>query len=73
MARILVIDDDHLMREFFHDLLEREGFEITEAFDGEEGVQSYFANPADLVITDILMPENEGLEIIRELLAISQG
>jgi CheY-like chemotaxis protein len=67
MARVLVIDDDTATRRVLKLLLERAGYEVTDAPDGEVGVRSYRAQPADLVLTDILMPEKEGLELIREI------
>jgi YesN/AraC family two-component response regulator len=44
-----------------------EGFEVTTADDGQKGVKSFREHPADLVITDIIMPEKEGIECIKEL------
>lgn len=67
MKRILVIDDDSQTRQMLRQALERAGYSVVEARDGAEGLQYYQENPADLVITDILMPEKEGLETIREL------
>lgn len=67
MARVLVIDDDPAAREVLHKLLSRAGFAVDLAADGVEGSVLYREAPADLVITDILMPEKEGLELIREL------
>jgi CheY-like chemotaxis protein len=67
MARVLLIDDDPATRRVLKLLLERAGYEVTDVSDGELGVRSYRAEPADLVLTDILMPEKEGLELIREL------
>lgn len=67
MARILVIDDNTLTRHMLRQAFERAGYEVLEAPDGRVGVQVYRTMPADIVITDILMPEQEGLETIREL------
>ena len=67
MARIIVIDDDVQIRVLLKEILQQEGYEVVDAPDGLEGVRLYRENPADLVITDIIMPEKEGLEIIREL------
>ena len=47
--------------------LERAGYEVVEAGDGNEGLQSFREAPTDLIITDILMPEKEGLETIIDL------
>ena len=48
-------------------LFEAEGYTVSEAPDGEKGVKSYNENPTDLIITDLIMPEKEGIETIREL------
>ncbi|SRR6266852_1249862 len=67
MARILVIDDDPDMRAMLEQTLKSAGHEIALAADGKEGVEQYRANPADLVVTDLYMPNQEGLETITEL------
>ena len=67
MARILIIDDDDQVRTMLRRTLEADGHEVDEASNGTEGIANYHANPADLIITDIYMPEKEGLETIIEL------
>lgn len=67
MARILIIDDDDLFRAMLRKVLEYEGYEVIDAPNGNKGMRLYRMQPTDLVITDILMPEKEGIEIIREL------
>jgi YesN/AraC family two-component response regulator len=67
MARILIIDDEEQIRSLLRATLEHEDYEIDEARNGREGLQRYRAAPADLVITDILMPEQNGLEMIKDL------
>ena len=67
MARILVIDDDRQVRTLLRMILEREGHEVIEAPDGKVGIELYRNEPADVVITDIFMPEKEGLETIMDL------
>jgi len=67
VARILVIDDDPDMRVLLEQTLKSAGHEAVLAADGSEGVERYHANPADLVITDLYMPNQEGLETIAEL------
>lgn len=67
MERILIIDDDDQYRSMLKEMLGRSGYEIVEASDGREGVQLYKENPTDLVITDLIMPEKEGIETIQEL------
>jgi len=65
--RILIIDDEDRTRMLIRKILEREGYEVMEASNGKEGIKHYRANPADLVITDIIMPEKEGIETILDL------
>jgi len=67
MGRILVIDDEAQLRTLLRRALELEGHEVVEAGDGVAGLRSYQAQRCDLVITDILMPEQEGLGCIMEL------
>src|SRR5512137_586973 len=67
MARILVIDDDPDTREMLAQTLKPAGYEVILAADGREGVQRYRTSPADLVITDLYMPNQDGSETIREL------
>ena len=66
MARILVIDDDPDTRAMLEQILKAAGHEVFLAADGREGLERYRASPADLVITDIYMPKQDGLETIRE-------
>jgi len=61
------MDDDVKFRQMLRKILERAGYEITEAADGKEGMKLFRAAPTDLVITDILMPGQESIETIQEL------
>lgn len=67
MKRILMIEDDDDQRELFKMVLEQAGYDVTEAPDGKVGLQRFYQQPYELVITDIFMPEKEGLETILEL------
>ena len=67
MIRILLIDDDALARDMLRQMLERAGYDVVEAASGREGLQQYQATAIDLIITDILMPDQDGLETILEL------
>lgn len=69
MARILVIEDEHEVKEALRMMLEQEGHEVITASNGEEGIQIYARNPTDLIITDLLMPEKDGVETLLELRA----
>jgi DNA-binding response OmpR family regulator len=64
MANILVVDDEKQIRLMLRRMLEREGHKVTEAPDGKIALKSHRENPADLVITDIIMPEMEGIKAI---------
>ena len=62
MPSILVVDDEDQIRLLIRETLEQVGYHITEARDGEEALEQYRLAPADLVIMDILMPNQDGLE-----------
>ena len=67
MARILIIDDESQIRSMLRLMLERVGYEIAEAPDGIEGIRRYRENPADLIITDLIMPNKDGIGMIIDL------
>jgi CheY-like chemotaxis protein len=69
--RLLVIDDDDLVRATLRDILEEAGYDVLEAADGRQGLESFKRHRVDLVITDILMPEKEGIETILDLRRLS--
>jgi DNA-binding NtrC family response regulator len=67
MARILVIDDDEQIRNMLHIMLKNEGYDVAEAPEGKVALELFSRAPFDVVITDIVMPEKEGLETIMAL------
>jgi CheY-like chemotaxis protein len=67
MKRILVIDDEIQMRQMLKQTLERAGYEVIEAPDGREGIELFKEKPTDLIITDLIMPEKDGMETVIEL------
>jgi CheY-like chemotaxis protein len=69
MARILLVDDDDQLRTVLALVLERAGHTVTAVADGARGIAAYRAAPADLVVTDLVMPEKEAIETIQELKA----
>ncbi len=73
MAKILIIDDEGIVRDMLRDILEPEGYVILEAENGKKGLEIYDPNTIDLVITDIMMPEKDGFETISELNKIKPG
>jgi YesN/AraC family two-component response regulator len=67
MAQILIIDDEPQIRSMLKLMLERDGHEVAEAPDGIEGIKIYRQNPADLIITDLIMPNKDGIGLIIDL------
>ena len=65
--KILVIDDDEAMRGYLRMVLEKEGYAVTDAAEGHQGLEACHADLPDLVITDLVMPIKGGLETIRDL------
>ena len=67
MAKILVIDDEEYLRKVGRLILEEDGYEVLEAGNGRSGLELYRQYKADLIITDLAMPEMDGLEFISEV------
>jgi DNA-binding NtrC family response regulator len=71
--RILIVDDDASIRRTLHLLLSRAGYEVMQASDGLEALRLWRHGGGDLVITDLHMPEKDGIQTIIELLSHSPG
>ncbi len=67
MRRILIIDDEPYILLMLKKMLEKAGYEVDLASNGREGMDLFHKHSADLVITDIIMPDKEGLELILEM------
>jgi CheY-like chemotaxis protein len=67
MSHILVVDDDPANRDILRARLEKAGHDVTEAANGEEGIQRSAALMPDLVILDVMMPKVDGLQVCREI------
>lgn len=67
LATILVIEDHTSVRLFLARVLEEAGYQVYEAANGRQGLEQFHAQPVDLVITDLEMPEMDGLEVILAL------
>lgn len=67
MKRILLIEDDSTLRWFLYQSLNQAGYVVIEAIHGADGLLQLRNNPVDLVITDMLMPEMDGVETIQQL------
>jgi two-component system phosphate regulon response regulator PhoB len=68
-ARILIIEDERALTKVLAYNLEREGYEVAIAHDGQEGLRKAQSNPPDLIILDLMLPILNGLEVCRELRA----
>ncbi|MDZ7378511.1 MAG: response regulator transcription factor [candidate division KSB1 bacterium] len=69
--RILIVDDDPKLIDLLRLALEREGFAVVSATNGLQGERVFRANPVDLVILDVMMPQRDGFELLGDLRAIS--
>lgn len=71
--RILIIDDDEQIRHVLHEMMKLAGYEVMVAENGKIAMEMQREQPADLVITDLIMPEQEGLETISRLKSEFEG
>jgi CheY-like chemotaxis protein len=73
--RVLVAEDDHEVRKFIKQALERSGYEVIEALDGEDAVQQYRekSDAVDLLLFDIIMPKKNGADAYEEIKRIDSG
>lgn len=67
MKRILIVDDEEQIRNILRMYLVKEGYEVTEAEDGERGMKLFYEKPFDLVILDVMLPKKDGWSILREI------
>jgi DNA-binding response OmpR family regulator len=72
LAKILIIDDEEALRDSIRELLESKGHEVSDAPDGATGTSMFKEQGADVVITDLIMPYQDGIETIRNLRRHSQ-
>ncbi len=70
-STILVVDDDEAVRKVLSFPLERDGYRVLQAADGEEALERFAERPVDLVVLDIMLPKLDGLEVCRQLRARS--
>ena len=64
MAKILIVDDEEQLRDVLKTVLQDEGHEVVEAGNGNAAMEQFRLTPTELIITDIVMPDKEGLETI---------
>ncbi|HEY6146687.1 MAG TPA: sigma-54 dependent transcriptional regulator, partial [Thermoanaerobaculia bacterium] len=65
--RLLVVDDEEVIRDVLQALLEREGYEVATASDAREALSRFDADPYDVVLLDLMLPDRPGLEVLREI------
>jgi len=71
MARILLVDDDEMVRSTVRAMLAGAGHEVVQAVDGEDGLLQFRQHGCDLIICDVIMPNMDGLEMVREIRRLS--
>lgn len=69
MPSLLLIEDNHHIQRIFHDKLQREGFKVTTADDGEQGLQQTRLIHPDVILLDIMLPKMDGFEVLTHLRA----
>lgn len=65
--RVLLIDDEKMLRDVLRDAFVAAGYDVAVAANGAEGVRMFEEAPSDIIVTDVLMPDKDGLEVIMEL------
>lgn len=73
MPGILLVEDDNDLREMLRDTLSRKNFTVLEAVDGKEAILHFKPAVTDLVVTDLIMPEEDGLKVVMKLKEIKPG
>lgn len=67
--KLLIVEDDQFLREFYVELFQGEGYEVDSAADGEEGFSKIHNGGYDLVLLDIMLPKKDGVQILTNLKA----
>jgi two-component system cell cycle response regulator len=68
-SKILVVDDSRTQLDRLVEVFEREGYEVATASDGREAIRKVRAEPPDLIVLDVIMPDMDGMEVLRVLKA----
>lgn len=67
MQKILIIEDDRFLRELISKKLVKEGFEVSDAIDGEEGIKKIKSEKPDLILLDLILPGIDGFEVLSKM------
>ncbi|MDD3744922.1 MAG: response regulator transcription factor [Anaerostipes sp.] len=71
--KVLVVDDESRMRKLIKDFLNKSGYQVLEAADGEEAVDTFFSTKGiDLLVLDVMMPRMDGWEVVKEIRKVSE-
>ena len=73
MHSVLIIEDDEFVKNMLKQTFDRAGYDVATASNGRIGIQLYQSKPFDVVITDLIMPDMEGIETITQLRKIDPG
>ncbi|MCW6037752.1 response regulator [Spirulina subsalsa FACHB-351] len=73
MKRILLVDDDKTLRDVLQEYLEKEGYQVEGMSSGAEGLVAFEKNPPDLIVSDVMMPDMNGLDFCRTLRGTPSG
>jgi DNA-binding response OmpR family regulator len=72
MAKVLIIEDEDLVRKALEFRLKKDGYQVTPCTDGRQGIQAIESETFSLVITDLMLPYNNGLEVVNKLKQVSR-
>jgi DNA-binding response OmpR family regulator len=67
MKKILFIEDEAALQKTFRDVLEKEGYQMISALDGESGLRLAKSQKPDLILLDLILPRKDGFEVLKEL------
>jgi DNA-binding response OmpR family regulator len=67
MKKILFIEDEAALQKTFRDILEKEGYQMISALDGESGLRLAKSQKPDLILLDLILPRKDGFEVLKEL------
>jgi DNA-binding NarL/FixJ family response regulator len=73
MKKILIVDDDNILRKVLRNYLEQQGYQVQDAFSGSEGLKAFELHSPDLIVSDVAMPEIDGFEFCRRLRSQPSG
>lgn len=67
MIKVLIVEDERTLSMIISDTLKDEGFDVTQAYDGNQGLSNYRINHPDVIIADVMMPNMDGFEMVKQI------